>query len=180
MIDYSIPTHLIRVIEDARPKIPLEAYTLATSIAKELTEILDKTGTVALSADYEYLLESMAKNDIPESLKNFITFPTDNPQSVQMVTDLLLDQLVTILDSVKKVKDEIEEQMIAGMKTQSRYIADKFSPITLEDEKTEDELFDVTNSGKRAMINSLEGEDIGEGRIKQPTVETKRKRFGLF
>jgi hypothetical protein len=174
MIDYDIPTGLIRVIEEARPKIPLDAYTLATSIAKELTEILDKTGNVALSADYEYLLESMAKNDIPDSLRNFITFPTDNPESVQQITDLLLDQLVTILESVKNVKKEIESQMIASMKTQSRYIQDKFSPITLDDDTaTEDELFDVTKSAKRAMIEELDD-------VSKPAEETKRKRFGFF
>lgn len=173
MIDYGVSTQLMRVIEEARPDIPVEAYTLVTSIAKELTEILDKTGNAALSADFEYLLESMATRDIPDSLSNYRKFPKDNPNSVQQITDLLLDQLVTILESVQSVKSQIETQMIASMKTQSRYIQDKFSPTKLDSEETEDELFDVTKSGKRAMIEELEGD------ITVP-VETKRKRFGLF
>lgn len=185
MIDYSISTHLMRTIENARPNIPIDAYTLLTTIARDLTEILDKSGNgkVALSADFEYILESMAKQDLPDSIDQYLRFPKDSPKQIAKLEELFLDQLATILESVEKIKSEVQDQMLSEMKSHSRYIKDKFAPVSMDDELSEDDLFDVTSTQKRAMIEQVEGPNSAFLNRKAPVAAEpakKKKLFGLF
>lgn len=165
MIDYTISTNLLRVIEEARDKIPDEAYKLATNIARELTEILDKSSNVALSADYEYNLKSLATRDIPDSFSYYTSTLKDASASMQeQMKDNLLGQLVTILESVAEIKEAIEQEMLANMKAHSRFINDKYKKGNIDDEETTpDEVFDVTSARKRATLEAPALENTEKG-----------------
>lgn len=176
MIDYTISTNLIRVIEGARDKIPDEAYKLATNIARELTEILDKSSNVALSADYEYNLKSLATRDIPDSFSYYTSTLKDASAGMQeQMKDNLLGQLVTILESVAEIKEAIEQEMLSNMKAHSRYITDKYKQGNKidDEETTPDEVFDVTSARKRAILEAPALENTEKG--------TKKNFFrGIF
>lgn len=182
-----VQTYLAQTIESAYAKIPEEAYTLLTQIARELSAILDSNSTVKLTPEYEYMLESMAQTNIPDSINYYLNFPKDDPEDEREMAALFVEQLQIILQSVQSVQKEVRSLMTSNMKMHSRFIKDKFSTIASDEESDESvENASLYDSPAKRMQASLDyqtpEEKLAELQLetKIETPQPKKSKFRSF
>jgi len=169
-----VQTYLAQKIEMAYSKIPDKAYTILTQIARDMSQILDPNSSVRLPAEYEYMLETMAQENIPSSIDYYLNFSKDDPEALQEMEDLFIEQLEIILKSVESVQKEVRSLMISQMKSHSRFIQGKFAEIAPETEIEEEEektLFETPINREPVAIESLSADE----EMQDMRVEAKRK-----
>lgn len=169
---FDVQTHLATTIEQSRPKIPAAAYTLLTAIAKDLSKILANTNSVRLTAEYEYMLESMAQKDIPDSISFYLNFPKSNDISTKEMEELFIEQLKVIAESVQSVQKEIRDLMTSNMKTHSRFIKEKFSVLSFEEANDEEPAL-FQSSATREPV-TLENKVVTEKLVEARQIYTQK------
>ena len=156
MLDLTVPTRLMDTIEKAHDYVPEQAYKLATRIASTLTQILNRTTEVVLSAEYEHMLETMALQDLPNIFNTYSKVPKNNRKVKEQADKLLIEQLLTIVNRIEQVKDEYSEELLDAMTVQSRYVSTKFAPKQVDDmDLTVDETFQLESSSASEITDVL-------------------------
>lgn len=184
-----VQTYLAQRIEMAYSKIPDKAYTILTQIARDMSQILDPNSSVRLPAEYEYMLETMAQENIPSSIDYYLNFSKDDPEALKEMEDLFIEQLEIILKSVESVQKEVRSLMISQMKSHSRFIQGKFAEIAPDsdiEQEEEETLFEAPITREAVSIESVSAnEEMQDMRVeakrKQPAAKKSRLRsfFGV-
>jgi hypothetical protein len=178
---FDVQTHLALTIEQSRTKIPAAAYTLLTGIAKDLSKILAHTNSVRLTAEYEYMLESMAQKDIPDSISFYLNFPKNHDISTKEMEDLFIEQLEVIAESVQSVQKEIRDLMTSSMKTHSRFIKEKFSVLSFEETDEEEPALFQTAATRQPV--TIENKVVTEKLVEARQIYTQKplpKKTSMF